>query len=119
MSAQLDLFAPPPAPSRKPWSPEDDYPGWEARYLADLAERPLTACYPGFAGAMLERLAAKGHAIREDAGFMDPEAMNISAEIQATKAFKTRVRAYWRDPSPMFRYAITPAGLAALDLSDD
>lgn len=119
MSAQLDLFAPAPGPAPKPWSREDDYPGWEARYLADLAEGPRTACYPGFAGAICQRLVTRGYATREAAGFMDPEAMNISAEIRSTKAFKAHVRAYWKDPSPMFRYSITPAGLAAMEHPND
>ena len=109
---QLDLFAPPP---RAPWKPEDDRQGWDDHFLARLAERPLTACYPGLTGSCCQRLVERGYATREDAGFMDPEAGNIADDIRATKAFKAHVRDYWKDPFPQFTYTITDAGRAAAE----
>lgn len=37
-----------------------------------MADGPLTCCFPGFTGAVCERLVAKGLVEREDAGFMGP-----------------------------------------------
>ncbi len=67
MSVQLDLFV---ELAPKPWKPEDDYPGWQARILEDLKAGPLVMCFPGFMGAMAERLVARGLVASEPAGFL-------------------------------------------------
>lgn len=56
----------------KPWSPDSDETklGWERRLLSDLQDGPMVICFPGFTGAICERLVAKGLATREDAGLM-------------------------------------------------
>lgn len=108
----FDLMEPP----RAPWKPEDDYPGWQARFLRELAERPCVACYPGFTGAMHEALVERGHATREPAGFMEPgpyvEGMFLGDKRATPKSYERWCRQ--QKPHPQFRYEITEAGRAIL-----
>lgn len=110
---QLDLFAP---ATCKPWSMEDDYPGWQARFLREMAEAPIVACYPGFTGAMLEALVARGHASREDAGFL-PHTPYVEGILFGDKPATRAQYERWcreRERLPQFRYSITTAGRAVL-----
>lgn len=108
MSAQLDLFAPPPRDVMAGQSA-----GWERRYLAELADGPTVCCFPGWAGHHHQALVDQGLAAREDAGFLDPIA-GVCPDIQATAKFKAHVREYWKAPHPQYRYSITDAGRSAL-----
>ena len=113
VEAQLDLFAPPPP---KAWRPEDMNPGWEARFLRELADAPILACYPGFTGARLEALVERGHATREDAGFLE-HTPYVEGMLLGDKKATPESYARWcreREPIPQFRYAITEAGQAHL-----
>lgn len=109
-SAQLDLFVA-PAPPRW-WLGEGEEIraerlGWERRLLSDLAAGPRTYCYPGFTGAICERLVSKGHASREDAGEMPmPEFWPDTS--RGRKEWKAR------GPHPQFTYTITESGRAIL-----
>jgi hypothetical protein len=117
MIVQPDLFEAFAPALRKPWSMEDDYPGWQARFLRELADAPIVACYPGLTGFHLEALAERGQATREDAGFMEPipyvEGMFLG-DKRATPASYARWVASL-EPRPQYRYAITEAGRAALE----
>lgn len=106
---QLDLFPPPAAPlvTTPPDfnGSEKERLGWERRALSDMAERPLVCCYPGFMGAVCERLVAKGLATKEPAGFLPPP------DLPPKKLKQMR----WRSEDyPQFRYAPTIAGRAIL-----
>lgn len=105
---QLDLFAP-AAQVYVPPSDAEDRLGWEHRCLSDLAAGPRTYCFPGFMGAVCERLVEKGFATRASAGFMDPVARVHTPSYSPAK-LKRYVRDYWKDPFPQFTYTITPAG---------
>ena len=95
MSIQLDLFA---EPARKPWTPTDDHDDWERGFLHDLHSGPIVACYPGFTGAMLERLVTKGLAVREDWGFMGPP-LDLTGQPVKIKGFR-------KQDFPQFRYSL-------------
>lgn len=113
MSLQLDLFAVPTPPPRIPRTEAEEALAWERRLLTDMLAAPVVACFPGFTGAICERLVEKGLAVSEPAGFLDPEAC-VADEIGATRSFKAHVREYWKDPHPQFRYSITAAGCTYL-----
>jgi hypothetical protein len=94
---QLDLFDAPPC---APWSPdsEADRLGWESRLLQDLADGPRVYCFPGFTGAICERLVAKGLVSKEARGQMAaPEWIKTPADRRWFKA---------SGPHPQFEYRI-------------
>lgn len=74
---------------------------WERRALCDIGARgPLTYCYPGFMGAVCERLVAKGLADREHAGrTIKPESWPKGSKFEAAE---------------QYRYTLTDAGRALL-----
>lgn len=106
---QLDLFSAPPAAPARWWLGEGDEAqaqqlGWESRCLADMAtgDGTLTYCFPGFMGAVCERLVAKGLATKEPAGFLDPPA--------GVKPATLKQWGWRREDHPLFRYALTDRG---------
>ena len=98
---QLDLFA------ERPRSPTDHLDDWAPRLLADMADGPIVACFPGYTGAMLERLVERGLAVREDAGFMDPLRC-LAPGLMTPAKLRAYERDYWKDPAPQFRYSLAP-----------
>ena len=106
---QADLFEAPQSVFTGYWNTEADHAGWERRLLSDMAAAPIVACHPGFTGAMLERLVAKGLAVRESAGFMemrDPTGMMDAGKIISAAKATAMLREYWREPFPQFRYSL-------------
>jgi len=70
---------------------------------------PVVACYPGFMGAMCERLLEKGLVVREDAGFLepqDPTGMLMDGKVCTPAMARRWLADYWRDPFPQFRYSL-------------
>lgn len=107
--AQLELFAGPVAAvcaGCTPWNCECEHLGWERHFLAELAAAPCICCYPGFTGAMHERLVENGHATRTDAGFM-PYPEGVTPRQAKQWGWKAT-------DHPQFEYAITDAGRAIL-----
>ena len=112
MTPQLDLFkaaAPaydPAAESRR----EAD--AWCPHVLQNLAWSPVTYCFPGFMGAVCERLVERGLATKVDAGNMPPPAFVAGAGFKS----EAELRRWFRQsgPHPQFTYTITKAGFATL-----
>lgn len=103
---QLELF--PSEPLRDWWGVEAERAqvAWERRALCDMAAQPLVCCFPGFMGAVCERLVGKGLATKQDAGFMSPP-----PGIPPKKLKK-----WWRaEDYPQFRYALSTAGRAGVE----
>lgn len=102
MNAQIDLFKPSHGPA---WDSEEtqdsERRGWERRVLSDLQAGPLVYCYPGFMGAVCERLVASGRVTREPAGFMDPPKVSP----QKLKAMEWRA-----EDHQLFRYSLALDG---------
>jgi len=80
--------------------------GWERRALSDMAAAPLVYCFPGFMGAVCERLVEKGLATKQSAGFMAPPENVTPRQL---KGWGWRAEDY-----ALFRYTITAGGRAAL-----
>lgn len=97
---QLDLFAVKADPIDFNGS-EADRLGWERRALSDMEQGPLVCCYPGFMGAVCERLVAKGLATKEPAGFLPPPDLPPAS----LKKMGRRAEDY-----PRFRYASQSPG---------
>lgn len=77
--------------------------GWMRRALRELEHVPALYCYPGFMGAVHERLTARGLASKETIG---PAPMPPGWDMTAKE---------WADRAgTLHRYTITPAGLAEL-----
>lgn len=109
MSDQLPLFEDERPVYRGKTDAEIDQ-GWEDRLLSDMREAPVVCCFPGFTGAICERLVSRGLAIREDTGFMeikDPAGMMESDKIITPRRAKAIMNGYWAAPFPQFRYSAT------------
>lgn len=115
MDVQLDLFAEPARVVERWWLGEGEKAqreslGWERRLLSDMAAGPVVTCYPGFTGAICERLVAKGLATKTAAGFLAPPAGMTPRQLKE----------WGRKPDdhPKFRYEIAAAGTAFLGVGD-
>ncbi len=76
--------------------------GWERRALIDLLDGPRTYCFPGFMGAVHERLVRRGYAVRETAGFMAPLPGRTATQLK---------RDGWNEKDhPQFRYSLSDTG---------